>query len=89
MIGLSVVNSASNSAIGEPVRMFARRLQRHQVDHVDHADLEFRHVAAQQLHRGQRLQRRHVAAARHHDVGLAALVVAGPLPDADARRCSA
>ena len=31
--------------------------------------------------RGQSLQRRHVAAAGHHHVGLAAPVVAGPLPD--------
>ena len=30
------------------------------------------------------LQRGHVAAAGHHHVGLAALVVAGPFPDADA-----
>ena len=39
---------------------------------------------AQQIDGGQRLQRRHVAAAGHHHVGLAALVVARPLPDADA-----
>ena len=32
----------------------------------------------------QHLQRRHVAAAGHHHVRLAALIVAGPLPDAEA-----
>ena len=35
---------------------------------------------------GQNLQRRRVAAAGHHHVRLGALVVAGPLPDADAFR---
>ena len=33
---------------------------------------------------GQGLQGRHVTAAGHHDIGLAAPVVAGPLPDAEA-----
>ena len=42
--------------------------------------------AAQQIDGSQRLQRRHVAGAGHHDVRLAAFVVAGPFPDADARR---
>ena len=37
------------------------------------------------MHRGQRLQRRHVAGAGHDDIGLTATVVAGPLPDADPR----
>jgi len=32
---------------------------------------------------GQGLQGRHVTAAGHHDIGLAAPVVAGPLPDAE------
>ena len=34
---------------------------------------------------GQGLQGRHVTAAGHHDIGLAAPVVAGPLPDAESR----
>ena len=41
-------------------------------------------MLAEDVDRGQRLERGHVAAAGHHHVGLAALVVAGPLPDADA-----
>ena len=86
MIGLSVVNSASKSLIRQPVRMLARRLQLHQIDDVDDADLQIGRVLAQEIDGGQRLQRRHVAAARHHDVGLAATVVAGPLPDAEAGR---
>ena len=42
MIGLSVVNRTSNSAIGEAVRVLLRRLEPHQVHDVDHADLELR-----------------------------------------------
>ena len=33
---------------------------------------------------GKRFQRRHIAGAGHHHIRLAALVVAGPFPDADA-----
>ena len=69
--------------IRKPVRMLARRLQLHQVDDVDDANLQVRGVLAEQIDGGQRLQRRHVAAARHDHIGLAAAVVAGPLPDAE------
>ena len=86
MIGLSVVKSDVEVVVGQAVRMFAWRLQLHQVDHVDHADFQIRQVLAQQVDRGQRLQRGHVAAAGHDHIGLAALVVAGPFPDADAGR---
>ena len=48
--------------------------------------LQLRQVLAQQRRRRQRLERRHVAGAGQHDVGLAALVVARPVPDADAAR---
>ena len=44
---------------------------------------------SQKIDGGQRLQRRHVAAASHHDIGLAAAVVAGPFPDAEPGRRSA
>ena len=53
----------------------------HQVDHIDHADLQVRRVPAQQVDGSQGFQRRNIATARHHHVGLAALIVAGPLPD--------
>ena len=84
MIGLSLVNSASKSVSRQAVRVLARRLELHQVHDVDDAHLQLRQVLAQQLDGGQRLQRRHVAAAGHDHVRLAALVVAGPLPDAEA-----
>ena len=61
-------------------------LQLHEVDDVDHPDLELGHILAQELHGCQRLQRGHVAGARHDDVRLAVLVTAGPFPDADPRR---
>ena len=67
--------------VREAVRMLASRLQLHQVHDVDDADLQLRRVAAEQVDGGERLQRRHVAAAGHHHVGLTAAVVAGPLPD--------
>src|SRR6516162_5174026 len=41
-------------------------------------------MPSDQVHRSERLQGRHVAAASHHDVGLSASVVAGPFPNADA-----
>ena len=75
--------------IGEPVRMLARGLQLHQIDDVDDADLQLGRVLAQEVDGGERFERRHVAAAGHDDIGLAALVVAGPLPDAQVRLCSA
>ena len=65
--------------------MLRLRLQRHQIDDVDDADLQLRQMLAQQIDGRQRLQRRHVAGAGHHHVGLAAAIVARPFPDADAR----
>ena len=64
-------------------------LEAHQVDDVDDANLELGQVLAQDRGGGERLERRDVAAAAEHDVGLAAAVVRRPLPDADARACSA
>ena len=61
-------------------------LEAHQVDDVDDADLELGQVLADQVDRGQRLERGDVAGAGDDDVGLAALVVAGPVPDPDAAR---
>ena len=86
MIGLSLVKSVSKSWSLQAVRVLGLRLELHQVDDVDDADLQLRQVLAQDRDRGQRLQRRHVAGAGHDDVRLRAPVVAGPLPDADARR---
>ena len=59
----------------QPVRMLARRLEAHQVDDIDDAHFEFGRVLAEEFDGGERLERRHVAAAGHHHVGLAAAVV--------------
>ena len=71
MIGLSVVKSASKSWSESPCGCSLARLERHQVHHVDDADLELGGVAAEQVDRGEGLERRHVAAAGHHHVRLA------------------
>ena len=57
--------------------MLLLRLQCHQVDDIDHADLQIRARAAQEIDRGKRLQRRNIAGAGHDDVGLGA---AGSVP---------
>ena len=58
--------------VGEAVRMLALRLEAHQVDDVDDAHLQLGETIAQDRGGGERLERRHVAAAGEHDVGLAA-----------------
>ena len=73
-------------AVGQPVGMLRLRLEAHEVDDVDDPDLQVGQVLAQDVHRGQRLERRDVAGAGHDDVRLDALVVAGEVPDADAAR---
>ena len=60
------------------------RLQLHEVDDVDHPDFQIGQMLAHDGDGGERLQRGHVATAGHDHVGRDALVVAGPLPDANA-----
>ena len=72
--------------LAQPVRMLAGRLQLHQIDDVDHPDFQVGQMLPQDRHGRQNFQRRRVAATRHDDVGLAVLVVAGPLPDAKTLR---
>ena len=64
--------------VGEAVRMLARRLQRHEIDDIDDPYFQFGRVLAQEFDRGQGLKRRHIPAAGHNDVRLAAAVVARP-----------
>ena len=47
--------------VGQAVRMFALRLQRHQVDDIDEANLQIRNALPEQDDCGQRLNRGHVA----------------------------
>src|SRR5271169_1001169 len=72
-------------AVLQAVRMLAWGLQRHHINDVDDPYFQFGRMLAQELDRGQRLKRRHIAAAGHHDVRLAAAVVARPWPDAESR----
>ena len=75
--------------VREAVRVVGMRLQLHEVDHVHDAHAHLRQLLAQDGHGGEGLKRRRVAAAGHDDVGLRALVAAGPLPDAHALRAVA
>ena len=70
--------------VAQAVRMLTRRLQLHEIHDVDDTHLQFRYVLADKRHRRECFERRHIAATRHHHIGLAALVIAGPFPDADA-----
>src|SRR5882672_4074786 len=49
--------------IGESVRMFAGRLQGHEVHDIDDADLEIGKMLAKKIDRGQRFQSLHIAGA--------------------------
>src|ERR1051325_2959473 len=71
-------------AVGEPVRMFLMRLQGHQIDNIDDPDLELRQMLPKEGHCRQSFQSRHIAGAGHHNIGLAALIVARPFPNPDA-----
>ena len=86
MIGLSVVNSASKSRSVSPCGCSLGGCSVIRSTTLITRTLRSGSVLAQQIDGGERFERRHVAAAGHHHVGLAALVVAGPFPDADARR---
>ena len=66
--------------------MLVGALQAHQVDDVDDAHLQLGQVLAQQRRGGEHLERRDVAGAGQHDVGLGAVVAAGPVPRADPAR---
>src|SRR5262245_35524715 len=67
--------------------MLTRRLQFHQIHDVNNAHLEIRSILTEEVDGSQSLKRRHVATTNHHDVRIAATIVAGPLPDA--QPCSA
>jgi hypothetical protein len=51
--------------VGEPCGL-GRGLQLHEVHHVDDPDAELRRVQAEEIDGGERLERGHVATARHH-----------------------
>ena len=68
--------------IRQTVRMLVSRAAASSIDDIDDAD--FRSGAYfKEVDSGQRLQRWHVTTASHHDIGPAAVVVAGPFPDTE------
>jgi hypothetical protein len=65
------------------VRVLTGGLERHEIHHVDDADLQVWKMSAKQIHRCQSFERRTVAGACHHDIRVGALIVARLSPDAD------
>ena len=61
--------------IRKPVGVLGVRLQPHEVDHVDHPDLQVGQVLMQQVHRGQGFERGNVTTARHDDIGHRVIVI--------------
>ena len=72
--------------IGQPMRMFALRLKRHQINDVNNADLQLGKVPAENIHGRKRLQCRHLSGASHYNVRFGPLIGARPFPDADSSR---
>src|SRR5215469_12112620 len=72
--------------VGQTVRMFLTRLQLEKVDNVNETDLNVRKFLPQHCRCSQGLLRGDISGGSHHQVGLACLVVTGPVPDADAFR---
>lgn len=70
--------------IAHAVRMFAFRLELHQIDDVNNADFDFRKKTAKKIDCGYGFKGWNIAAAGHDDVRFTALVVACPFPNADA-----
>ena len=64
------------------MRVLGVRHQLEQVHHVHEPDLHVREVLAKQGGSGEGFHGRKVPAARHDHVGLGAVVVTGPVPDA-------
>ena len=69
--------------IAQPVRVFAFRLQLHQVHNVDHANLQLGQVVPKDGNGGERFQRGYVTATGHHDVRFGCPIASRPFPDAD------
>src|SRR6202453_1636624 len=67
----------------EAVGMLCGGLELHQIDDIDNPNFQFGQMLAQEGNSSENLQGGCVAAAGHDHVRLAALVVAGPLPDAE------
>ena len=72
--------------VRETVRVLARRLQAHEIDHVHDAHPKLGKARAQHAHGGQRLERGDVAGAGHHEVGILFALACCPVPHAEPAR---
>src|SRR5215831_4612261 len=66
--------------------MLVRAHQYCEIDHIDEANLNFRHVLLQQPGRRYRFERWHVANTGQDHIGIGALVIAGKTPAGSAAR---
>src|SRR5581483_5542809 len=66
--------------------MLGWRLDGHQVNDVDDANLEIWKMLSQKIDCRQGLKRGNIAGASHHYVGFRVVVGAGPTPDSDSIR---
>ena len=74
--------------IAQTMGVFARRLQPHEVDDVDHPDLQIGQMFAKDRDGRQDFQRRRVTAAGHHDVGFLASGRCSPIAKCRVPACS-
>jgi hypothetical protein len=77
LISREVLNEGS---LVQAMGMEEGRVQRHEVDDIDHAYLQLREVVAQPPGGGHRLLRRNVTRTDQHDVRFDTLIVARPAP---------
>src|ERR1051326_8162181 len=69
--------------VTQPMRMFAARLESHNIDDVDDTHLQVRKALSQHLDRGECFERWNITGASHDNVWFIAVIVAGPGPDAE------
>src|SRR5436305_13798884 len=67
--------------VRKTVRVFARRLQCHQVNHINDAPFQLRKMLPENINCGKRLKHRYSSAPGHHHLRLRPLIVARPSPD--------
>src|SRR5512137_1776035 len=70
--------------VGQTMRMFTRRLESHQVNHIYYPHLEFRIILPQEINRRKCLQCWNISSASHNYIWFAINIIACPLPDTNA-----
>lgn len=72
--------------IGKAVRMYAVRLQFHEVDDIHETDFQIGEIVAQNGGSRKRFERRGISAACDDEIGFGSRVIARPIPDGNALR---